>query len=113
MAKGRKAPVKLQCKPGAVKNIKVCRWTCPKGNSTVQFKHRRHPNLTAVLHPSLNPGKWRVSTFDERGAVGHVERASCELALRDADIGRAWKLVAVVGRASNLSGLGRRRRRKR
>lgn len=107
----RKSPVKLVCKQpwkDYGDDMKVCRWTCPRGGATVQFRYRKRPDWFAVLHPSTKErGKWQVSTFDKDGAIGDVIRADCETALSDAGITREWKIESI-GREG--LGLAKRRR---
>lgn len=109
--KRNKSPVRMVCfQPfkDYGDDMKVCRWTCPRGGATVQFRSRHRPEWFAILHPSTKQrGKWQVSSFDDRGAIGDVIRDSCEIALYDAGIGRDWK-IEEIGR----EGLGRARRRR-
>lgn len=105
-----RSPVKLVCKQpwkDYGDDMKVCRWTCPRGGGTVQFRYKRRADWFAILHPSTKQkGKWQVSTFDKDGPIGDVIRDSCEVALDDAGIGRDWK-IEEIGR----EGLGLIKRR--
>ena len=97
----KKSPVKLVCyNPWKGiddgKDMKVCKWTCPAGGATVQFRSRNRPEWFAVLHRSTKQhGKWQLSTFDDRGAIGDVVRSTCEEALYDGGINRHWKIEAI------------------
>jgi hypothetical protein len=42
-----KSPVKLVCKrpwKDVGDDMLVCRWTCPRGGGTVQFRYKRRPD---------------------------------------------------------------------
>lgn len=113
MARRPPSPVKLVCsqpwKPYG-DDMKICKWTCPRGGGTVQFRNRKRPEWFAVLHPSTKQkGKWQLSTFDERGAIGDVIRSSCEEALSDGGIGRDWKIEEVGREGLGLLRGARRR----
>lgn len=94
-----KSPVKLVCKQpfkDVGDNMKVCKWTCPTGGATVQFRSRDRPEWFAILHRSTKQrGKWQVTHFDDRGAIGDVVRSTCEQALYDMGINRRWKIEAI------------------
>jgi hypothetical protein len=63
-----RSPVKLVCKTPWLDygdDMKVCRWTCPRGGSTVQFRARWRSDWYAILHPSTQLiGQWPMATHD-------------------------------------------------
>jgi hypothetical protein len=99
MAK-RRSPFKLVCEPSFLEpGEKLCRWTCPDGGETAQFRARWRKDLYAILHPSTKQrGKWQLTTFDKHGPIGDVIRSTCEKALEDEGIDQNWKLEKLARR---------------
>lgn len=95
----KKSPVKLVCKRPFADigdDMLVCRWKCPTGGGVVQFRHRKRKDLYAILHPSTKrKGRWQLTSFDDDGPIGDVERATCEEALYDGGITRDYKIEAI------------------
>jgi len=65
------------------------------------FKARWRKDWFVIVHPSTKKkGKWQASHFDDDGAIGDVERKTCEEALYDMGVDRNWRLA----KASELKG---------
>lgn len=89
----KKSDFKLVCRPDAFGEGKICRWTCP-GKTTGMFISRDRPDWFVIVHPSTKKaGRWQASHFDDEGAIGDVERSSCEAALYDMGVDRRWRLA--------------------
>lgn len=109
----RQSPIRRVCEPGVFDDIKICKWVCNGDDLKVaQFRSTSRPDWFAVVHPSTKErGKWQVSDFDDRGAIGDVIRKSCTEAINDAGMEYGFKLEHVVSKSQGpLAGLRRRSR---
>jgi hypothetical protein len=85
---------------GRVEHWEHCyRWRVCGTFRSALFRSRRDPDRFAVLHRTTRPdddGPWRVSYFDQLGAIGHCARDTPEQALKDSDITYGYRLERVA-----------------
>lgn len=76
---------------------RVAHWQAVGPFKAARFEFPRIgiPGYFEVVHPSTDePGKWRVSRFDDRGAVGHACYPTAQEAIEGLEYGAV--LVKVV-----------------
>lgn len=74
----------------------IDRWTCDARFQSAEFQDRSYPNRRAIVHRSTKyTGRWQVSLFDDRGASGDLNRATCAEALREVPPA-SWRLRKLV-----------------
>lgn len=106
----RRSPIRKVCEPGILDDEPLCKWECDGTDLRVaQFRSRSDPRWYAILHPSTKePGKWQLTSFDEKGPWGDVNRKTCAEAIQDEGLNYGWKLEHVVSkRHGHLAGARR------
>ncbi len=94
----RGQPIRVETRKLAF-GIKSKRYVCNGDQiAAIELQDRRDPNRTAVVARSTKtPGLWQTSHFDERGASGDTQRASCTDALQNLPP-KQWRLRTVSRR---------------